>query len=360
MSGLWPPARHMRHHIFEHMRAVADDPQIDLDVLVDRRRIDVDVDFFRARREGVEPAGDPVVEARTDGDHQIAIVHRPVGFPSAVHAEHAEPLRIGGRKGAEPHQGRGDRKAGELGKLAQGLARRAAGIDHAAAGIKQRALGGRHHLDRLLDLVGIALELRPIAFVLEFLGLGISPGGELNILGDIDHHRPGPAARGDVESLVQDARQVGDVFDQIIVFGARPGDADRVAFLERVVADEMGRHLAGDDHQRDGVAERIGEAGDRVGGAGPGGHQHGPDLAGRARIAFGRVHRSLLVPHQDVAHFLLLEERVVDRQHGAARIAEDVFNSLVGQRRQHHFRPGHFSHSLLRSLSRPTHLWDFG
>ena len=31
-------------------------------------------------------------------DHQVAIVHRPVGFPGAVHAEHAEPLRIGGRE----------------------------------------------------------------------------------------------------------------------------------------------------------------------------------------------------------------------------------------------------------------------
>jgi hypothetical protein len=93
--------------------------EIDLDVLVDRRRIDVDVDFLRAGREGVEPAGDAVVEARADADHQIAIVHRPVGFPGAVHAEHAEPLRIGGRKGAEPHQGRGDGKAGELDQFAQ-------------------------------------------------------------------------------------------------------------------------------------------------------------------------------------------------------------------------------------------------
>jgi hypothetical protein len=42
-----------------------------------------------------------------------------------------------------------------------------------------------------------------------------------------------------VERLVQRARQVGDVFDQIIVFGARPGDADSVAFLECVIADEV-------------------------------------------------------------------------------------------------------------------------
>ena len=68
----------------------------------------------RARRERVEPAGDAVVEARADADHHVAIVHRHVGFVGAVHAEHAEPLRIGGREGAEPHQRRGDREAGQL------------------------------------------------------------------------------------------------------------------------------------------------------------------------------------------------------------------------------------------------------
>ena len=51
----------------------------------------------RARRERVEPAGDAVVEARADADHQVAVVHRPVGLVGAVHAEHAEPLRIGRR-----------------------------------------------------------------------------------------------------------------------------------------------------------------------------------------------------------------------------------------------------------------------
>ena len=73
--------------------------------------------------------------------------------------------------------------------------------------------------------------------------------------GNVDHDRAGPAAGGDMERLVQRARQIGDVLDQIIVFGARPGDADRVAFLERVVADEMGRHLPGDDDERDRIAQ---------------------------------------------------------------------------------------------------------
>src|SRR3954471_19890469 len=51
-------------HVFQHMRAIADDREIDLDILVDRGRVDVDVDLARSRRERVEPPGNAVIEAR--------------------------------------------------------------------------------------------------------------------------------------------------------------------------------------------------------------------------------------------------------------------------------------------------------
>ncbi len=43
------------------------------------------------------------------------------------------------------------------------------------------------------------------------------------------------------------------------------------------------------------------------------------------------MHRGLLVAHQDVAQPVLLEERIVDRQDRAARIAEDDLDILVDQ-----------------------------
>ena len=279
------------------MRAVADDRDVDLDVLVDRRRIDIDVDLGRAGREGVEPAGDAIVEARADADHHVAIVHRPVRLPGAVHAEHAEPLRVGGGKCAKPHQGRGDREPGELDQFAQQVAGAAAGIDHAAATIKHRALGGRHHLHRALYCIGLALELRPIAAVMEFGRLEISALGELDVFGNIDHDRTGTAAGSDMERLMQHMRQIGDRFDQIIILSAGPGDADGVAFLKGVIADEMGRHLPGNGDQRHRVAQCVGQAGDRIGRARARRHQHRADLSGRARITLGGMHRALFVAH---------------------------------------------------------------
>ena len=144
--------------------------------------------------------------------------------------------------------------AGQPHQLAQQLAGRRAGIDDAAAGVEQRPLGLRHQLDRLLDLVRVALELGLVAVVLEILRPGIDALGELDVLRDVDDHRPRPAARRDVERLVQHARQVLDALDQVVVLGARPGDADGVALLERVVADQVRRHLAGDADDRDRIA----------------------------------------------------------------------------------------------------------
>ena len=329
-------------HVLQHMRAVADDRDVDLDVLVDRRRVDVDVDLARAGRERVEPPGDAVVEARADAQHHVAVVHRPVRLVGAVHAEHAEPLRIGRRIGAEPHQRGGDREAGEPRELAQQVARLRPGIDDAAARIDDRPLRLRQHFDRGLHLVEVALELRLVGLDLHRLRALIGAGRELHVLRDVDHHRSRPAVRRDVEGFVQHARQVVHALHQVIVLGAGPRDADRVAFLERVVADQMRRHLAGDAHDRDRVHQRVGQAGHRIGGAGTRGDQHAADLAGRARVAFRRVHRALLVPHQDVAQLLLLEHGVVDRKYRAARIPENVLDPLIEQGLDHHLGAGHF------------------
>ena len=297
--------------------------------------------FCEFGREGVDAAGDAVVEARADGDHHIAIVHGEVGLVRAVHAEHAEPLLVGGRIGAEAHQGRGDGKAGEAHQLAQDLARLRPGIDHAAAGVEHRPLGARHQVDRFAHGVLVRLHARLVGLVRDVRRADVVAGRELDVLGDVDHHRAGAAGLGDIERLVQHARQVVDVLHQPVVLGAGPRDADRIAFLERVVADEVRRHLPGDADERDGIHQRVGEAGHRVGGAGAGRDERDADLAGRARIAFRRMQRAAFLAHEDVLDLVLLEQLVVDRQHGAAGVAEDMLDALIDERREHHLGARH-------------------
>ena len=115
-------------HVFEDVR-IADDRNIDHDVLVDRRGVDINVDLGRIRRELVELAGDAVIEARADVEHHVTVVHGQIGFVGAVHAQHPDELLIRSRVGPQSHQGVGDRHAGHPGELDQQL-QTGACVDH--------------------------------------------------------------------------------------------------------------------------------------------------------------------------------------------------------------------------------------
>ena len=221
----------------------------------------------------------------------------------------------------------------------------------AAAGIEDRPLGRGHQRNRLLDLLGIAFETGPIGLVLDVLRAGIGAARELHILRNVDDHRTWAPVLGDVESLVKNARQILDRADEVIVLGAMPGDADGVAFLEGIRADEMRRHLAGDADDGDRIHQRVGEAGDRIGGAGAGSDEHDARPAARAGIALGRMRRALLMTDEDVADgMLVIVQHVVDRQDGAAGIAENDIDALVLQGLDDHFGAGHlFGHFVLRA-----------
>ena len=107
------------------------------------------------------------------------------------------------------------------------------------------------------------------------------------------------------------------------MLGAGSGDADDVHLLEGVVADQCGRHLAGDDHQRDGIHVGSGDAGHRIGGAGTGGGDGNTDPAGGPGIAVGRMDAGLLVAGQDMMNVLEREQFVIEIDDRAAGIAED-------------------------------------
>jgi hypothetical protein len=164
---------------------------------------------------------------------------------------------------------------------------------------------------------------------------------KLHVLRDVDHHRPWPAGGRDIKRLVEHPRQILDPAHQPVVLGTRTGNADRVAFLERVVADQMRRHLASDADQRNRVHQRIGQRRHHVGGARSRRYKHHARQSGRARIAFGSMARALFVTNEDVLHVALLEDLVIDRKDRATRIAEQVLDAVILERAHHHSGAGH-------------------
>ncbi len=101
-----------------------------------------------------------------------------------------------------------------------------------------------------------------------------------------------------MKRLVQDAREIVDVLDEHVVLRARPRDADRIALLERVVADQMRRHLPRDAHERDGIHQCVRKARHGIGRTRTRRHETNADLAGRARIAFGGMQRPAFLAGQ--------------------------------------------------------------
>jgi hypothetical protein len=126
------------------------------------------------------------------------------------------------------------------------------------------------------------------------------------------------------------------------MLGAGPRDTDRVTFLECVIANEMRRDLSREHDQRNGIHQCIGKSRDGVRGPGARRYDHDPRPAGRARIAFRSVDRSLLVSDENVLEVLGSEQRVVDGKNRAAWVSENVLYALVLQRTNHHLGAAQF------------------
>ena len=93
-----------RQQVLEHVAQVADDADVDRDVLADLGRVDVDVDLARVRRVGLEVAGDAIVEAHAEREQQVGFLNRGVDPGLAVHAHHAEVQRVRRRDAADAEQ----------------------------------------------------------------------------------------------------------------------------------------------------------------------------------------------------------------------------------------------------------------
>ena len=307
--------------VTDHLAAVAHDRDVGDPVLADLGGVDVGVDDPRAGREGVQVAGHPVVEPGTQADDQVAALEPGHGRDRAVHAGHAEVLRVAVRERTTRHQGRDDRDAGEFGEHRE-LARRA-GADGAATDVQDRAAGLEDQPGRLANLLGVWAGHRAVAGQVQLGRPRVRRGGLQRGLGDVDQHRAGPPGGGDVERLRDGARDLGRVGHEEVVLGDRHRDATDVRLLEGVRADRGRADLAGDRDHRDRVHVRVGEGGDQVGRA-------------RARGGHAHAHRPVAAAYPCAAcpapcswrtrmcRMRAVHQRVVRREDGAAGDPEDV------------------------------------
>ena len=128
---------------------------------------------------------------------------------------------------------------------------------------------------------------------------------------------------------------------QIIVLCATPRDADRVALLKGIGANQMRWHLPRDHDHGDGIHHRIRNWGDHI-------CSTRAQMSPNRRLACQLIEhslqrhdlRTLLVANKDVANVIVTVERIVDRQHRPARIAEHSIDPLLFQRANDNIRTG--------------------
>src|SRR5579863_8264969 len=86
--------------LLENAFHVADDRDIWDAVLTDFGGIDIHMNDAGVTGEGLELAGDAIVETSAEGDEKVALGHAHVGGVTAVHARHADEIRMAGGQAA--------------------------------------------------------------------------------------------------------------------------------------------------------------------------------------------------------------------------------------------------------------------
>ena len=281
---------------------------------------------------GSEPgdlAGHAIVEARTEGDQQVAALHRCDRGGVAMHPGHPErqPVVVGERPPG--HQRGHDMDVGQLGESAQFLG--GARLEDAATHVQHGTTRLEDQPRRFTDHPGVALDGRAVPRQrCGDVGVGWPVPlhlGLQDVLGDIDQHRSWTSGGGDVERLADRQRQLLGCHHELVVFRRRTSDADGVALLERIAADRLRRHLPGDRDHRDRVHVGVHQRGHEVRRRRPGRHQRHSWSPGDVGIALGHVPSALLVAHEDVTD-RRLQQRVVGRQDAPTREPEDDVDRL--------------------------------
>ena len=316
--------------LFKGTLHVADDRQMSFLVLVDFRRVDIDVNDFGLGSKRFEFARHAVVEANAQSDQQVAFLNGPVRVRCTVHSQHVHRQRTIAGIGTQSHHGHGDRNAGLFYKCSQFLT--GTGRDDSTTGVNHGTLGQLNRRRDLLDLFWPHLRERyqAIAGQVHCLVPVRNLRAQLHVFRHVNQNGTGTSGRRDVECLFNDTRQIGDIRTQVVMLGNAAANFYDGRFLKRILTDEVCWHLPGNGDHWDTVELRIGNRRNKVRGTRTTGREHNADFARRACITLSRKGTALLVTWKDGTKFVLVaSQRLVHRHARSARIGKDDFHAVI-------------------------------
>src|SRR5688572_15245912 len=123
-------------------------------------------------------------------------------------------------------------------------------MNHAAANVKYRSQGFDDLINGLLNLLRVCLRVWTISGQTNWRTscLFVTQRSDLrtHVFGNVDDHGARSTSACNIESLMDDFSKFVHITYQVVMFGAGPGDTDRINFLKRIGADQFSRHLTGD------------------------------------------------------------------------------------------------------------------
>lgn len=201
----------MEEDIIKKMREIEDDRKIEKKVIVDRRRIDIDMNFIGIRRERVEEEGDEVVEKRKEEKNEIEIMNGNVGLIGEVNEKNKEKVIEGGGIGEKKNKSGGDREIDDIEKIKKKKGRRGEGIDKEEERINERIYGIGEKKERIGNRIGIEVEKWKVNCERWSLRRSIDEIGEMNIIRNIEEEGEGKEGGWEMERLMKEERKVVEV-----------------------------------------------------------------------------------------------------------------------------------------------------
>ena len=301
-------------------------------VLVDLRSVDLHVDDASVLGELGELSGDAVIEADSQGQQEVRIVHGVVGVDGAVHAQHVErKVMIAGNRSQAVHGHRhgNARLGGELAQLFMGIRGQ-----HPPSAVDDGPLAARDGRDDLADRLRRRRRRQVVpGQVHRHIVIRVGYQGVLNVLGDIDQDRAGPAGIGDMKCFLHHPCNVPGTLHQVVMLGDRAADFGHWRFLKGISANDVAGNLPRDRDQGNRVEFSVRQPGDQIERAGPGGGHDHAGLSRDSRVTFGREDPALLVPRQDGPDPVPEScQGLVHGHAGPAGVGKDDFDSVPYQR----------------------------
>ena len=178
-----------------------------------------------------------------------------------------------------------------------------------------------------MQLFYIGAVGRFIRLEIDFFGCLVINGINANIFRDIHQHRSRATGTGDQKSFLDNPGKIFGTLNQVVVFGARSGDAHGIDFLKGVISDQMCRDLPRKYDHRNGIHIGGCDTADRVGGAGPGGNQAYAHPASGTGIPIGSMNRTRLLANQNMTDIRSFKF-IINVDDRPTRISEDRINTF--------------------------------